>query len=109
MSEELLSEDLPWRVQADGLTLRVKATPRASKSAVKGVVLLPDGAALALAIAAPPVDGAANAALIAALAKWLGVSKSSVTVDAGSNARIKRVAISGDGAELARRLAALAG
>jgi uncharacterized protein YggU (UPF0235/DUF167 family) len=46
-------------------------------------------------LAAPPVDGAANAALIAFLAERLGVPRAAVTVVAGATARRKRVAITG--------------
>lgn len=90
-----------------GLLIRIKASPKASRSAIKGVVALPDGTALAVAVAAPPVDGEANAALAAYLAKVLGVAKSAASVDAGSTARIKRVLVRGDGDVLAARLIAL--
>ena len=46
-------------------------------------------------VAAPPVDGAANAALVRFLADVLGVQKSSVDVVAGASRRRKRVAIAG--------------
>ena len=98
---------MAWRMIDDGIVIRVKASPKASRNAIKGLVDLPDGAALAVAIAAPPVDGEANEALTAFLAKTLGVAKRAATVEAGSSSRIKRVRIVGDGAALAGRLAAL--
>ncbi|MBV8169889.1 MAG: DUF167 domain-containing protein [Alphaproteobacteria bacterium] len=56
---------------------------------------------LKVAVTAPPVDGAANQALIALLAKRLKVPKSSVSLVAGASARIKRLAVAAD-ADLAR-------
>ena len=44
---------------------------------------------------APPVDGAANRALIAFLAERLGVPKSAVTIEMGATGRTKRVHIAG--------------
>jgi uncharacterized protein YggU (UPF0235/DUF167 family) len=83
-------------------------TPRAGRDGVDGVLLSPDGGAhLKLRLAAPPVEGAANAALIAFLAKALDLRKSDITLIAGEQARMKRLALNGDGPELARRVAAL--
>lgn len=96
---------LPWQTVPDGLSIRVKASPKASRPAIKGIVELPDGAALAVAVAAPPVDGEANAALATFLAKSLGVAKGAASVESGTTSRIKRVLIRGDGASLAQRLA----
>lgn len=42
---------------------------------------------------APPVDGAANKALIAFLAKLCGVPQSSISIEAGASSRIKRVEV----------------
>ncbi|MEQ1687930.1 MAG: DUF167 domain-containing protein [Sphingopyxis sp.] len=84
--------------------MRVRANPRASRAAIKGVVALPDGPALGVAITAPPADGAANAALIETMAKLLGVSRSAVTLLSGSSARIKRLHIVGDAGELIEKL-----
>jgi uncharacterized protein (TIGR00251 family) len=50
---------------------------------------------LAVRLAAPPVEGAANKALIAFLAEAFGVSKSAVRVESGERSRRKRVRISG--------------
>lgn len=46
-------------------------------------------------LAAPPVDGAANQALIEVLAKALGVGKRQVTIVSGLQSRKKRVAVAG--------------
>jgi uncharacterized protein YggU (UPF0235/DUF167 family) len=87
--------------------IRVKANPKASRSMIKGLVSLPDGAAVVIAVAAPPIDGEANIALATLLAKALGVAKSSASVEAGTASRIKRVLVRGDGPALAQRLATL--
>jgi uncharacterized protein (TIGR00251 family) len=71
--------------------LSVRAQPRASRDSIVGVH---DGA-LKIAITAPPVDGEANAAIIAFLAKKLGVAKRAVRVVRGDSSREKVVAIEG--------------
>lgn len=58
-------------------------------------------------LAAAPVDGAANAALVALVAKHFGVAKRDVTLVAGQTARIKRLTIAGDAATLAQTAASL--
>ena len=60
------------------------------------------GDAWLVRLQAPPVDGAANAALIALLAKLLGVSRRAVTIVAGERSREKRVHIAGIAADVAR-------
>lgn len=71
---------------------------------------LPDGStALAVRIAAPPVDGAANAALVALLAKSLAVRRSDVRIVAGEGSRLKRVRVDGDGRAIAERLMTIIG
>lgn len=105
----VMPADHPWQTHSDGVTLRVKAVPRSARTSIRGVVALPDGPALAAAIAAPPADGAANTSLIETLAKLLGVSRSAVTLQKGSSSRIKRLHVMGDAAELATKLEALFG
>jgi uncharacterized protein len=56
---------------------------------------------------APPVDGAANKALIGFLSDVLGVPKSAITIALGASGRTKRVEVAGlDDEELSRRLLA---
>jgi uncharacterized protein (TIGR00251 family) len=58
---------------------------------------------------APPVDGAANKALINFLSELCGVPKSAVTIELGASGRTKRVEVAGlSDEELGRRLLALA-
>ncbi|MBL8454501.1 MAG: YggU family protein [Zoogloea sp.] len=77
---------------ADGsvlLTLHIQ--PGAKKTEIVGL----HGEALKIRLAAPPVDGKANAALIAYLARVCGVSRSAVALVSGESARAKRVRITG--------------
>jgi uncharacterized protein len=88
-----------------GAVLEVLAQPRASKSRVVGEH---DGR-LKIQLAAPPVDGEANAALLAFLADALGVRRADVALLAGETGRRKRVRVAGLGAgDAAARLLALA-
>lgn len=81
-----------WLISAkDGCTITVKATPRAAKSELAGA----DAEWLRVRVKAPPVDGKANAALVALFAELFGVPKRSVTVVAGHAARLKRVHVAG--------------
>jgi uncharacterized protein (TIGR00251 family) len=81
-------------VAKDGeLRFEVHAKPRAKRTSILGV-RAHDGA-LEVAIAAPPVDGAANAELVAGLARALGVPKGSVRIARGEGSRTKLVAVQG--------------
>jgi uncharacterized protein YggU (UPF0235/DUF167 family) len=67
------------------------------------------GPALRARVAAPPVEGAANAALIRLLARTLGVAPGAVTLIAGDTGRVKLLRVAGDTGALGRALDALAG
>ncbi|WP_299641833.1 DUF167 domain-containing protein [Devosia sp.] len=97
-------------VEQGSVTLAVRATPKASKTALGTVMVMPDGrSALSVRVAAPPVDGAANAALIAFFSKRLGVRRSDVTIASGEASRLKLLRISGDGERIAGRIQAMIG
>jgi uncharacterized protein (TIGR00251 family) len=99
-----------FRVTASGLVLHLRVTPNAGADRIEGIETRDDGSAvLRLRVAAVPDKGKANAAVVALLSKALGVPKSSISVTAGETARLKTVAIAGDGEALALRLAALGG
>jgi uncharacterized protein len=70
-------------------SLRVRLSPRAGRNEI---VRQQDGV-LHVRVAAPPVDGEANAALIALLADVLGVRKGAVEIVSGASSREKKVAI----------------
>jgi uncharacterized protein (TIGR00251 family) len=63
--------------------------------------------ALKVALTAPPVDGAANKALLEFLAKTLGVPKSGVSLVSGQASRSKVVQVLGIGVEVAEQKLAL--
>ena len=83
-----------WTVPL-GVRFEVQVAPRASRVAVLGVH---DGG-LKIALTAPPVDGEANAALIAFLAKRLGVSKRDVSIAAGTASKRKTLEVRGTDVE----------
>lgn len=58
---------------------------------------------------APPVDGAANAALIELAAKAFGVPKRAITLISGETSRLKRLRVEGDVVTLAKCAASLYG
>jgi uncharacterized protein YggU (UPF0235/DUF167 family) len=98
---------LPWRETDDGVELAVRLTPRGGSARIEGIADRDGYPCLKVRVAAPPVDGAAIAALIAFLARSLALPRSAVTLVAGDRARVKRLHLSGD--DLAPRLAAPVG
>jgi uncharacterized protein (TIGR00251 family) len=77
--------------RAGGVSFDVRVQPRASRTEVAGT----HGDAIKIRLAAPPVEGAANAELVAFLAKQLGVSRSAVRIVKGERGRDKVVEIEG--------------
>lgn len=77
--------------RSEGVEIRIHIQPRASKTEVVGL----HGEALKIRIAAPPVDGQANAELYRFLARQFGVPQQSVQVISGASSRQKRVFIKG--------------
>lgn len=83
-----------------GVTIECYVTPRAGKSRIKGE----RNGALAVALAAPPVEGKANEALIELIAEVLSVPRSSVSIVRGETARTKLLFIKGISAEKLLRI-----
>ena len=75
----------------DGIVLSVRVIPRAGNSGIAGT----RGDALLVRLNAAPVEGAANAELIAVIAKALAVPKRAVSIVSGERSRQKRVRVSG--------------
>jgi uncharacterized protein (TIGR00251 family) len=69
----------------------VRVQPRASKTELAGR----HGGALKVRVAAPPVDDAANRALVEFLAECLGVARRTVRIVAGETSRTKVVEVDG--------------
>ena len=86
--------------------LAIKLTPRAAADRNDGWDVDPDGRpVLKVRVRAQPVEGEANAALTAFLAKALNVPKRDVSLARGGQSRLKRLSIVGlDDAEVRRRL-----
>jgi uncharacterized protein (TIGR00251 family) len=77
--------------------IKVYVQPRASKTAIVGM----HGDAVHIRLTAPPVENAANEALVELLAARLGVAKRQVRVVAGAASRRKVIEIDGISAEAA--------
>ena len=82
-----------WQASEEGLILKLRVIPRASRSRIEG---LHDGA-LKIRLQAPPVDGKANKALYKLLARTTGLSTSRIEILSGSTGRHKRVLLRGAG------------
>lgn len=74
-----------------GVVLSLHVQPGAKKTEVAGL----HGEALKIRLAAPPVDGKANAVLLAFLAEKVDVARAAVELVSGQSARTKRVRILG--------------
>ncbi|MEZ5123987.1 MAG: DUF167 domain-containing protein [Solirubrobacterales bacterium] len=84
---------------ADHALLRVRVQPRAKRSEVAGQR---DGAVV-IRVAAPPVDGKANAALCRFVADVVGVPRRAVSVARGESGRDKLLRVEGCDADAVRR------
>jgi hypothetical protein len=79
----------------DSVILTLHIQPGAKKTEVAG----PHGDALKIRLAAPPVDGKANAALLAFIAKKVGAARTAVELLSGQTSRAKRVCVHAIGAQ----------
>ena len=92
------------------LRFSVRLTPKGGRDAVEGWAEAPGGKrVLKVRVAAPPHDGLANDALVALIAKSLGVGKTKVRIVSGASSRLKAIEVAGDGTVLAPRLARMGG
>jgi hypothetical protein len=85
-----------------GSTVRVRVQPRASRDELAGE----RAGALVVRLTAPPVEGAANAALVRVLARLLDVPASTVEILHGARGRDKIVRLAGMSPEAVRALLA---
>lgn len=83
---------------AKGCRIHLHVVPRASRTAVVG---LHDGR-VKLAVAAPPVDGEANDAIVRFFAKALGVGRDAVVITSGATGKRKTIEVEGVSADEAR-------
>ena len=85
---------------ADGVRLTLHVQPGARRTEVAGL----HGDALKIRLAAPPVDGKANAALIEFIAERLSLPKSAVSLISGQTSRRKLLEIDSPPADTRQRL-----
>ena len=98
----------PWTAIPGGVRLAVRLTPRAARNGIDRIATDADGRpVLKLRLTAPPVEGAANEALIAWLARSLGLRKADITIRSGETGRTKMLELAGDAEALSEKLAAL--
>ncbi len=83
-----------------GWTIAVHVQPGAKRTAVAGV----HGERLKIRVAAPPVEGRANAAVVAFIAEQLGIPRTQVTIARGHRSRDKTIEITALDCDPARRL-----
>jgi uncharacterized protein (TIGR00251 family) len=86
------------RQRKDGIMLAVHVVPRSARSEIIGV----RGQAVKVRVKAAPVEGAANAALLALLAKALRVPKRALRIVSGHTSRRKVLSVEGLGIEEAQ-------
>lgn len=79
------TEDLQIRETGYGLEVRLHVQPRARRCELSGI----HGGALKLKVTAPPVDDAANRAILEFFSKLLGISKSGLEIVSGLKSREK--------------------
>lgn len=95
----------PIAAAAGGVTVAIRLTPKARHESLdRAPSPGPDGPVLRASVTAPASEGAANAALIALLAKRWRLPKSALSIVAGAKDRAKRVHVDGDPAALATRI-----
>ena len=85
------ASDLRITTTRDGVRVPVRVQPRSSRSDIAGV----HGGALKVRLTAPPVDGAANEALVDLLAATIGIPRRDVKIVSGLTSRSKIVELSG--------------
>lgn len=78
-----------WSLHGDALRLAVRVQPRSSRNRVVGT----HGEAVKVQVTAPPVEGAANEAVVAVVAEWLGVARRAVAIVQGLSGRDKVVEV----------------
>jgi uncharacterized protein (TIGR00251 family) len=89
--EQAMSVPSYIRPHAKGVYLHLKVQPRASRNEIAE----PIGDELKVKVTAPPVDAAANQAVIDLLAKTLGISRGAVQIVRGQTSRHKTIYIDG--------------
>ncbi len=87
----MTGDELQVSVTGAGLVVRLHVLPRAKRCEIAGLY----NGALKIKVTAPPVDDAANRAIVEFLSKLLGLSRSSLQILAGFKSRDKTLQIKG--------------
>jgi uncharacterized protein (TIGR00251 family) len=87
----MIDSELKIRETGEGLEFRLHVLPRAKRSEVAGI----HAGALKVKTTAPPVDDAANRAIIQYLSTLLGIPRSSIQILSGLKSRDKKLQIRG--------------
>ena len=82
------------------MQLRVRLTPRAGRNEIRSY----DGEVVSVRVTSPPVEGAANKALILLLAEALAVPKSAISIKSGAASREKLIVIDAPVAQITCKL-----
>jgi uncharacterized protein (TIGR00251 family) len=99
----------PWRYSTTGVAIAIRVTPRGGRDDIDGIETLADGrSVLKVRVRAIADGGEANRAVVALLAKSLGVPKASVRLLSGPTSRLKQIAVDGDPARLGAALRQIA-
>jgi uncharacterized protein (TIGR00251 family) len=97
-----------WRYSPQGLSIALRVTPRGGRDGIDGIEALADGRPVVkVRVRAIAEGGEANRAVMAVLAKALGVRKSDIRILAGATSRLKQVAVGGDPVKLGNTMRAL--
>ncbi len=80
------------RVVDGGVLLDVQISPRSSKNRIVGV----HNDRIKICLAAPPVDGKANEALVEYLAKVLEIAKRQISIEKGQTSKLKTLRIAAE-------------
>src|SRR5262249_54356215 len=102
-SSDVTTNELQLSGTDGAVRIAVRVVPRADRNALDGMT---ESGALRIRLTAPPVEGAANTALIAFLAETLGVPKRDVAIVRGERGREKLLRISAPLAVVRARLQA---
>jgi len=97
-----------WKLVDGEVVVQVRARPGARRAGIGKVRETAAGPALEVAVSEAAERGRANAAIIAAMARALGLPKSAIAMQRGATARLKVLRISDSDEEVLRRLQRLA-
>lgn len=96
---------MPITETVDDVILTIRLTPNAGRNQIGEVDAdTTRRPYLKIRVSAPPVDGAANKALIKLLSKTLGLPKSAIQFKSGESTRLKRLTITGEASEIREKL-----